>query len=184
MRRVHSPVVDDDDLPPMASVASLSYVAYPGNHRQPPAHSNRKASVARQAPSPIEVSPGVRSGPRSNAELSFNVDKYSPPRKSMKPPPANIAPRRFEETSTSRADFGAVDLSKAQRAKQTLYDSRIAPLPFQGTSENKRQFVDRPVKVPPRIHEQHRPLPQTKFVANSTMRSTFTGGKPNADADN
>lgn len=173
MRRAYSPVVDDDELPPMASVASLSYVAYPGTHRLPPAHSNRKPSVARQAPSPVEVSPGVRSGPRSNAELSFHVDQYSPPRKSMKPPPAIIAPRRFEETSTSRADYAGVDLSKARRAKQTVRDSQITPVPFEGTSESKRQFVDRPVKVPPRIHEQHRPLPQTKFVANSTMRSTY-----------
>ena len=155
-------------------MARQSYVAHEGAQRTETLSPTRREAE--------KVKERVKSGPKfvaaSNYDMSFTgaSGRASP---TCRPHTRTALCLPFTETSTSRASYAGHTAAFPERVRGRSPEQRKA-LPLKSTSIARQSYVDHHVtKVPPRRHEEHRKLPQTKFEAVSTAAASF---KPPASA--
>lgn len=164
------------------SVSRLSYQGVPNPSPSRPVHSalDEKAALLesrRHAPKFTAT---------TNYEVSFPPGQQSPGRsRNCKPPARVTAPKKFEETSTSRSEFTppSVDVLKQTSKRITHADIEASrgpassPTTFSANSESRRSYkfdnsaMVRPVRGTQHHREARAPIP---FTAVSTHRAEFT----------
>ena len=165
-----SPIVDDEALPRMMSVAQASYKGQQNATPTIPSISrNREVERSKE-----HRARAPKFTAKSNYECSFTNAVSPPPVRGVKYNRREAPRPKFEANSTSRLDFHV--------PSTTDYPQRVSPpksratsnMKFTATSETRRNYVNHHQKsVPPRRKDHGSPFPHLKFTAISESQAAF-----------